>query len=89
MAPKYKLTLFITPENSGSALFQLYKALEVLSYTDYELRMVDIFEEHRSGSNANINRTPVLVYHAPDRDVFLDQLSDPDSVRRALGLLNR
>ncbi len=86
MAPRYKLTLFVTPDNSGLALSHLYKALELLAYTDYELRMVDILEDQKRAKKANVSRTPMLVYHAAAGDIYLENVSDHESVRTSLGL---
>jgi hypothetical protein len=86
MAPRYKLTLFVTPLNSGKALAHLYKALENLAYTDYELKIVDELEERERLKAARLNEAPILVYHGPAGDVIVESVSDTEAVRKALGI---
>lgn len=86
MAARYKLTLFVKPENSGKGLARLYTALENVAYTDYELRIIDVNEEPKKAKKANIFDTPTLIYHSPDGDVILDMLADVDGIRKVLGL---
>lgn len=58
MSPRYKLTLFVTPDSSGKALRHLYTALSELSYNDYELEIVDALKEPDKAQKANIIGTP-------------------------------
>lgn len=64
MSPRYKLTLFVTPDSSGKALRHLYTALSELSYNDYELEIVDALKEPDKAQKANIIGTPALIYHS-------------------------
>jgi hypothetical protein len=86
VAARYKLTLFVTPDSSGKALAWLYKALSELRYNDYELAMIDVFQEPEKAKQAKIVGTPSLVYHAPGGDVLIQSVSDTDAVRKALGI---
>lgn len=85
-APKYKLSLFITKETSGKALAQLYKALEVIPYTDYQLRMVDVGSEPERAKNSGVTETPLLIYHSPDGDKRTAKISNLYLVREFLGI---
>jgi hypothetical protein len=66
--PKFNLKLYITPDSSGTALAHLYTALSLLSYTDYQLEIVDVLKERERAAEAGIVVTPSLVYHAPAGD---------------------
>lgn len=76
MTPRYKLTLFVTPDSSGKALAWLYKALSELQYNDYELSMIDVLQEPAKAKQANIVGTPALIYHSPGGDVLIQYVSD-------------
>ncbi|MBX9723750.1 MAG: hypothetical protein K2X81_20255 [Candidatus Obscuribacterales bacterium] len=86
MASRLKLTLFVTPRNSSRALANLYRALSIVSYTDYELSIVDVLQEPDKAKQANITKTPCLCHHADDGDKLIESLADTDSVRLALGI---
>ncbi|MBS1997818.1 MAG: hypothetical protein JSS86_15955, partial [Cyanobacteria bacterium SZAS LIN-2] len=64
----YKLTLYVTPDTSGKALSNLYKALSELAYTAYQLEMIDVVKEPERASEMGVVDTPLLVYHAADGD---------------------
>ena len=86
MPPRFKLSLFVTPDSSGKALSHLYRALENLAYTDYELRIIDVLENPERAREAKIVGTPALVYHAPGGEVLIHKISDIDAVRNAMGI---
>ena len=84
--PRYKLTLYITPDSSGKALAHLYVALKGLPYTDYELDMVDVLKHPEKARQAGIVDTPALVYHAADGNKVINNLNMPSPVRELLGI---
>ena len=86
MQPSYKLTLYVTPDNSGKALAHLYTALQDLAYNDYQLEIIDVLKEPDKAIKAKIIGTPALVFHAADRDIVINSLSDVASVRKTLGV---
>lgn len=83
---RYKLTLYVTPDSSGKALADLYRALSELAYNDYELDMVDVVEQPDKAKQAGIIGTPTLVYHAEEGDKVIMRVSDIALVRKTLGL---
>ena len=83
-APRFKLSLFVTPDSSGRALEHLYKALSVLAYNDYQLEIVDVLKEPERAKQADIIGTPTLVYHAADGNKVVSTLSDAALIRRIL-----
>lgn len=84
--PRYKLSLYVTPDSSGKALAHLYKALSELAYNDYQLDMIDVLQEPDKAKQAGILGTPALVYHASDGDKLINSVSDTALVRRTLGI---
>lgn len=88
MQPKYKLTLYVTPDSSGKALAHLYRALEDLAYNDYELEIVDVLDQPDRAVKAKVIGTPALVYDSTDGPKFFYSLSDVASVRQMLGILS-
>lgn len=84
--PKFKLSLYVTPDSSGKALAHLYRALSELAYNDYQLSIIDVLEEPDKAKQAGIIGTPALVYHAPDGDKIVNHVSDLELVRRTLGI---
>lgn len=86
MNPRYKLTLFVTPDSSGKALAHLYTALSELAYNDYELEIVDVLKEPGKAKKANIIGTPALIYHSESGPIVINKVSDPQLVRQTLGI---
>ena len=84
--PKFKLTLYVTPDNSGKALVHLYQALCELPYNAYELEMIDVLQDPQTAKEAGVIGTPTLVYHATDGDKAINTLSDLTLIRRTLGI---
>ena len=86
-APRYKLTLYVTPDTSGKALAHLYIALSKLSYTDYQLEMVDVLKDPDKARKAGIVDPPALVYHAAGGDYKLSTVHKPAAIRELLGII--
>lgn len=86
IGPKFKLTLYVTPDNSGKALVHLYQALSVLPYNAYQLEIIDVLQDPQKAKGAGVIGTPTLVYHATDGDKAINSVSDLTLVRRALGI---
>ncbi|MEW5859448.1 MAG: circadian clock KaiB family protein [Cyanobacteriota bacterium] len=84
--PKFKLTLYVTPDNSGKALVHLYQALCELPYDAYQLEMIDVLQDPQKAKGAGVIGTPTLVYHATDGDKAINTLSDLTLIRRTLGI---
>lgn len=83
---RFDLTLFVSPDSSGKALAQLYRALESLPYTDYKLVIVDVLQEPQAAQKAGVAAAPALLYRSQGGDVLITELADRDAVRRGLGL---
>lgn len=66
--PIYNLTLYTTSEGSGKALRTLYKALQTLAYTDYQLEIVNVREEPEKALEAGVVSPPMLVWHSASGD---------------------
>jgi hypothetical protein len=89
MQATYKLTLFVTPENSGTALADLYAALRGLQYSDYELEMVDVLAQPEKAQEHQVIQTPTLIYHGgglAGKDKVFTNLSDTYEIQFSLGL---
>lgn len=84
--PKFKLTLYVTPDNSGKALVHLYQALCELPYTAYQLEMIDVLQNPQKARQAGVIGTPTLVYHATDGDTVINTLSDLTFIRHTVGI---
>lgn len=63
MGERLRLSLFVIPANSGQALSHVYKALENLPYTGYELEIVDVEQEAEKAAKHGITNTPALIHH--------------------------
>jgi hypothetical protein len=85
-APKLVLTLYVTPVSSREALSNLYRALSVLDYTDYQLELIDMSKEPERAQEANIVGPATLVWHRPEGVVRVEKLADTALVRRMLQL---
>jgi hypothetical protein len=89
MQATYRLTLFVTPENSGKALADLYTALRDLKYNDYELEIVDVLAHPEKARAYQVTQTPTLIYHGggPEgQDRVFTKLSDSYEIQYGLGL---
>jgi KaiB domain len=89
MQATYRLTLFVTPENSGTALADLYAGLRRLKYNDYELDIVDVLAHPDKARKYQIEETPTLIYHGggPEgKDKVFTKLSDSYEIEYGLGL---
>jgi len=84
--PRYRLTLFVTPESSGKALQNLYIALSELAYTDYELRMVDVVQEPELARKYKIIEPPALVYHKREGPIVIEHMGEAEAIRKMLGI---
>jgi len=85
-APKFVLTLYVTPNSSREALSNLYRALSVLDYTDYQLELIDVSKEPQRAKEANTMEAATLVWHRPEGVVRVEKLADTELVRRMLQL---
>jgi thioredoxin-like negative regulator of GroEL len=86
--PKFKLSLFVSPTNSQSALLALYRALEHYDYRDYELAIVDVTLNPEVAKMYDIKVTPSVVLHQGDQvKVLSGDLSDTEKVRKTFGFL--
>jgi hypothetical protein len=89
MQATYKPTLFVTPENSGTALADLYAALRDLKYNDYELEIVDVLAHPEKAREYQITETPTLIYHGgglAGKDKVFTKLSETYEIQYGLGL---
>lgn len=86
---RFKLILYVQPDNSRVALSTLYKALEFHSYTDYELTIIDVEEHPRFARNASIQKTPTVVADLGGGTLNrVDDFSDINLIRLMLGFKN-
>jgi hypothetical protein len=87
MSPaRFKLILYVQPDNSGEALSRLYKALEHHSYSDYELAIIDVTQEPAKAQAAGIGPTPMLISEMGNGKRIVDHnLNDIDQLRRKFG----
>lgn len=86
MPTRFRLTLYVTPDNSGKALADLYAALQVIAYTDYELEIVNALAEPKRAKQAKIEDTPKLIQHSPNGDKIIGELSNHKKLRNLLGI---
>lgn len=84
--PQFKLSLYLTPSNSGKALAYLYSALSVLPYTDYELELIDVALMPEKAIQMGIVLTPSLVYHSSQGDRIISAIEDSALIRKTLGI---
>lgn len=85
--PKFFLALYVTSKDSGKALAELYKILEHLEYTDYELAIIDVVKDRELASEAGVTQTPAVTLIGDSGLKQYDgDLKDHVRAREVLGL---
>ena len=83
---RIRLTLYVTPQVSGEALAHLYKALSIVSYSAYELELVDIQKDAQRALKDGVDSAPLLICHTATGDKRIEKLADTAQLRTQLGL---
>ncbi|MBY0550421.1 MAG: hypothetical protein K2W95_24290 [Candidatus Obscuribacterales bacterium] len=85
--PKFFLALYVTSKDSGKALAELYKILELWEYTDYELTIIDVMNDRELALEAGITQTPVVTLIGDSGlKQYAGDLKDHARAREVLGL---
>ncbi len=86
LTDKINLTLFVRSGESGTALSQLYKALEHHAFNDYELTIIDVNEDPMAASLLGISNTPALLKHLERGNIhYAGDFTDFERMRLIFG----
>lgn len=89
MTEPYRLRLFVSGNNLNAynTILRLRQFCEQYLAGNYELDIVDIYQQHSLTRSENIIATPTLVKYTPQpKKIWIGDLSQPERILAGLGL---